>query len=493
MCRENKLSPLEFTYMVKQESNDYYNMKMMNYSKITSSGIKNYFTLSAKGVTKYENSLPVEFLPLKEWMKEKKEFNEIKELSFFRKFRKWKSMKKWLKILSQKRFKEVSEVLGEKLFILQSDYRAILLQHNSICYDVEHFSLVEAGPESLGPVEFREEQAKKRNVTISKLKACSKEMHNKCREGLENIVERMKGDIISEVNAEEPEKKTNDEKSKAFEQLGFPDNISYGQRSKMRTEFIKFLRLAYLLDFIVVQALGNLYISNVSDFFDVFEVKNELAHEGQLVGHTSNNEGANVFKQEEEPLFTVEMSLKPLENPWVTMQTYVYYDLKTNFENFDLENFCYFNDAEELKKKTKHKDTRDVSAQLTYEEERPLKNRFIENSGENMLHIAPNRNELVTMIQEVFVESQDCIQVVERWSKNESFLPYVNALEEWDEIIGERWDKPDSLYLSPSHWISENDLQKVLIKKIKAGIDESFQRLEQFKREHGHIMNVFWK
>ena len=80
--------------------------------------------------------------------------------------------------------------------------------------------------------------------------------------------------ILTEVSGDEPEKKTNDEKSKAFEQLGFPDNITYGYRSKMRTEFIKFLRLAYLLDFIVIQALGNLYIANVKNFFEVFENKN---------------------------------------------------------------------------------------------------------------------------------------------------------------------------------------------------------------------------
>lgn len=56
----------------------------------------------------------------------------------------------------------------------------------------------------------------------------------------------------------------------------------------MRTEFIKFLRLAYLLDFIVIQALGNLYIENVRDFFDIFENKNLLAHEGGLLGKVSN-------------------------------------------------------------------------------------------------------------------------------------------------------------------------------------------------------------
>lgn len=220
-------------------------------------------------------------------------------------------MKKWSKILSQKRFKEVSNILSEKLFILHPDYRSILLQHNSACYDVEHFSLVEACPESLDSVRFREEQAKKRNITISKLKSYSKEMHNKCKEGLENIVDKLRTVILTEVNADEPEKKTNDEKSKAFEQLGFPESITYRYRSEMRSEFIKFLRLAYLLDFIVIQALGNLYISNVKGFLEVFEAKSLLAHEGELIGKVANAEGPNIFKQDDEPLFTVDMSLKP--------------------------------------------------------------------------------------------------------------------------------------------------------------------------------------
>jgi hypothetical protein len=51
-------------------------------------------------------------------------------------------MKKWLKILSQERFKKVSDILGEKLFILNPDYRHILLAHNSLCYDIEHLKLI---------------------------------------------------------------------------------------------------------------------------------------------------------------------------------------------------------------------------------------------------------------------------------------------------------------------------------------------------------------
>jgi dynein heavy chain, axonemal len=43
-----------------------------------------------------------------------------------------------------------------------------------------------------------------------------------------------------------------DEKKQVLEQLGFPQNMSYGHRSMMRSEFVRFLRLAYLLDFICI-------------------------------------------------------------------------------------------------------------------------------------------------------------------------------------------------------------------------------------------------
>ena len=42
--------------------------------------------------------------------------------------------------------------------------------------------------------------------------------------------------------------------------------MSYGHRSMMRAEFVRFLRLAYLLDFICIQSLGNIYINSADDF-----------------------------------------------------------------------------------------------------------------------------------------------------------------------------------------------------------------------------------
>lgn len=49
---------------------------------------------------------------------------------FFRKFRKWKTLKKWIYILSKEKMAKIYEVLQEKLFILNPEYRSVLLQHS---------------------------------------------------------------------------------------------------------------------------------------------------------------------------------------------------------------------------------------------------------------------------------------------------------------------------------------------------------------------------
>lgn len=65
----------------------------------------------------------------------------------------------------------------------------------------------------------------------------------------------------------------------------------------MRAEFIRFLRLAYLLDFIVVQSLGTLYVSNVKIFLESFTDKNSQKTMEPLLGKVVNTEGQLIYKQ----------------------------------------------------------------------------------------------------------------------------------------------------------------------------------------------------
>jgi len=50
-----------------------------------------------------------------------------------------------------------------------------------------------------------------------------------------------------------------------FEKLGFPEGMTYGHRSSLRKECSRFLRFAYIIDFLSLEALANIYTGSVSD------------------------------------------------------------------------------------------------------------------------------------------------------------------------------------------------------------------------------------
>lgn len=50
-----------------------------------------------------------------------------------------------------------------------------------------------------------------------------------------------------------------------FEKLGFPEGMTYGHRSSLRKECSRFLRFAYIIDFLSLEALSNIYTGSVAD------------------------------------------------------------------------------------------------------------------------------------------------------------------------------------------------------------------------------------
>lgn len=50
-----------------------------------------------------------------------------------------------------------------------------------------------------------------------------------------------------------------------FEKLGFPEGMTYGHRSSLRKECSRFLRFAYLVDFLSLESLANIYKGSVQD------------------------------------------------------------------------------------------------------------------------------------------------------------------------------------------------------------------------------------
>jgi len=58
------------------------------------------------------------------------------------------------------------------------------------------------------------------------------------------------------------------EASDAFDRLGFPAGMTYGHRSSLRKECSRFLRFAYLVDFLTMESLANIYTHSVIEMID---------------------------------------------------------------------------------------------------------------------------------------------------------------------------------------------------------------------------------
>ena len=58
------------------------------------------------------------------------------------------------------------------------------------------------------------------------------------------------------------------EPNNAFEKLNFPSGMTYGHRSSLRKECSRFLRFAYLVDFISLEALAHIYKNSVEDMIN---------------------------------------------------------------------------------------------------------------------------------------------------------------------------------------------------------------------------------
>jgi dynein heavy chain len=129
--------------------------------------------------------------------------------------------------------------------------------------------------------------------------------------------------IVGEIALDEERKKNNPIQSSntivmkrkasnnVFEKLGFPEGMTYGHRSSLRKECSRFLRFAYLVDFLSLESLANIYIGSVKDMIERLE---ELdAHCDMSKVMTMDFDEANKHaappQRGHEPLFNVSVAL----------------------------------------------------------------------------------------------------------------------------------------------------------------------------------------
>lgn len=98
----------------------------------------------------------------------------------------------------------------------------------------------------------------------------------------------------------------------------------------------------------------------------------------------------------------------------------------------------------------------------------------------NWLFIAPDRKVILTKLQETLTNGLESLMVFERWSKHDDLTPYANALEEWDDMVGDDWEAPDKNFLNPHDWIKEDDLYKAQNGTLEDIISSAFTKADAF-------------
>jgi len=121
--------------------------------------------------------------------------------------------------------------------------------------------------------EFSKVQKKNRNKIKEALKYCSSACREIVKSGFKNNI-----DILRQHNKNSystkgagpdtaPKKLQKSygpsSKEAAYEKLQFPDNMNYEMRSRLRNECMKFLRFSYLIDFLAMHSLKNVYVSSI--------------------------------------------------------------------------------------------------------------------------------------------------------------------------------------------------------------------------------------
>jgi hypothetical protein len=96
------------------------------------------------------------------------------------------------------------------------------------------------------------------------------------------------------------------------------------------------------------------------------------------------------------------------------------------------------------------------------------------------------------MLSNIVIQGLDSLSVFERWSKHDELTPYANALEEWDDMVGDDWEAPEKNYLNPYDWIKEDELYSTQNEQIERILDSAFGKAADFLQSMQKYLQIYW-
>jgi dynein heavy chain, axonemal len=458
-----------FIYCLETEMHNPYELKKV----ISPQGFQEYYTISKKGIALFVNGSPIEFTRLADWLVERKAYNELKSISFFKKFRIWKTCIMWKRNVNRYRRNKRSKKLEEKLFWVDKVYSELILEHKSLCNDIERTRFLDlpTNPDGFTLEAFKSLQDKRQNEIKSKLHEIEQVLRDNINTYIRQIMDELREKIVSDIASEKnvvrggpgnlapPNKRI----CPLYEKLGFPENMTFGQRSLLRKECSRFLRFSYLADFYVLESLYKIYIWSCEEFVDRIT---------DMVNMFNSQEIKTKRLKHNNPLFVLNMKLK-----------------KSTIKDYE-KVFINVHEFIPHPHGTSHPDDFYPPLHLSIMPESGEDPNFspspedilgtkptVPNILNLWLELTPDLDSLVKTLIDIVENGVRSILVIERWSRHPEIEDFATALEDWDDKVAQVWEVAQDLTLSPRQWLNDhklfNNLAEILQELLSKGYDQA--------------------
>lgn len=226
-------------------------------------------------------------------------------------------MRMWKKTIKQQNKMKAFNLLDENLFILQENFREHLLKHRDLMLIMSRERFVDTcqSAEYKRIDEFAQSQEDKRIAVAKKIEQKSRDSRENIQLLFDAVLKKLRDQIVGEITMDEtnaqknPEPKNNavsmkkKETNSVYERLEFPAGMTYAHRSSLRKECTRFLKFAYLADFLSLEALSTIYIESVSDMIVRIEELDAIPDMDAIMTMEFDDAGAGTAKRGKDPLF----------------------------------------------------------------------------------------------------------------------------------------------------------------------------------------------
>jgi hypothetical protein len=109
------------------------------------------------------------------------------------------------------------------------------------------------------------------------------------------------------------------------------------------------------------------------------------------------------------------------------------------------------------------------------------------------IQLVPDKKEFVDRVLQTFSSGLESIQCFTRWSKHKDLQDYADALEEWDDMQGDGWEEPESIFLNPQSWIADKEVHRTKEARVTAIVESAFAKSSLFIARFQHLLEIYWR